>query len=105
MYRNELISEYDEGNTHGVYHSFVLNSNNHVTEEFTDTSYSQKVTDFYPQLDRDNVDDNPLSARSFALRSPLGEVETSDLKKSLTKESADLLLTSLGVEKTITIQR
>ena len=102
LYRNELISEYDEGNTHGVYHSFVLNSNNHVTEEFTDTSYSQKVTDFYPQLDRDNVDDNPLSARSFALRSPLGEVETSDLKKSITKESADLLLTSLGVEKTIT---
>ena len=102
LYRNELISEYDESNTHGVYHSFVLNSNNHVTEEFTDTSYSQKVTDFYPQLDRDNVDDNPLSAKSFALRSPLGEVETSDLKKSLTKETADLLLTSLGVEKTIT---
>ena len=48
-------------------------------------------------MDRDNIHDNPTSAKSFAKRSPLGEVITNDLKKSITKESTDTLLTSLGV--------
>ena len=57
----------------------------------------RNVVDLYPQLDRDNINDNPPSAKSFAKRSPLGEVVTNDLKKSITKESTDTLLTTLGV--------
>ena len=74
-----------------------MNSNNAIQNEFTNLEYSQNVTDLYPQLDRDNPNDDPNSAKTYALRSPIGEVQTDDLKKSITKESADLLLTSLSI--------
>ena len=101
IYRNEIIQEYIDGNQDGIYHLYVLNSNNAVSEEFVDTKYSQNVVDLYPQLDRDNVDDNPPPSRSFALRSPIGDVSTSDLKKSLTKESLDEFAIDFGVANTI----
>ena len=47
--------------------------------EFTGNKYSQKVVDLYPQLDKDNFNDNPPAAVSFAKRAPLGEVVTNDL--------------------------
>ena len=97
VYRNEIISEYTDGDSNGVYHIYALNSNNAIEEEFTNLEYSQNVTDLYPQLDRDNFNDDPNSATSYALRSPIGEVQTDDLKKSITRESANLLLTSLGI--------
>ena len=89
VYRREEIIPYVKDEQDGVYHLFVLNASNTITEQFTDSSYSQNVTDLYPQLDRDNVDDNPLSAVSFAKRYPVGSVVTNDLKSSLTKETID----------------
>lgn len=97
VYRNEIISEYSDGDSNGVYHIYTLNSNNAIQNEFTNLEYSQNVTDLYPQLDRDNPNDDPNSATTYALRSPIGEVQTDDLKKSITRESADVLLTSLGI--------
>ena len=97
VYRNEFISEYDDGEKNGIYHVYLLNANNAIQNEFTNLKYSQNVSDLYPQLDRDNPNDNPNSAKSYALRSPIGEVQTNDLKKSITKESIDSLLTTLGV--------
>jgi hypothetical protein len=97
IYRKEVISSYIEGVRDGIYHFFVLSSDRAVPTEFTNIKYSQNVVDFYPQLDRDNINDNPASAKSFAKRSPLGEVVTNDLKKSITRESTDTLLTKLGV--------
>ena len=49
-----------------------------MPEEFTDLKFSQNVVDLYPQLDRDNEDDNPRPATSFALRNPVGQVSTND---------------------------
>ena len=97
VYRNEIISEYNDGDSNGVYHIYTLNSSNAIQEEFTNLKYSQNVTDLYPQLDRDNFNDDPNSAKTYALRSPIGDVQTDDLKKSITRESADSLLTSLGI--------
>jgi hypothetical protein len=97
VYRNEVIKEYEDDNQTGIYHLYTLNANNQIQNEFTNLKYSQDVTNLYPQLDRDNENDNPNSTTSYALRSPIGEVATNDLKKSLTRESADLLLTSLGI--------
>ena len=102
VYRNEIIKEYEEGNKTGIYHLYTLNASNQIQEEFTDLEYSQDVTNLYPQLDRDNENDNPNSSTSYALRSPIGGVATNDLKKSLTRESADLLLTTLGIGRKIT---
>ena len=97
IYRNEVIKSYIEGVQDGIYHLYVLNANNAIDQEFTNLKYSQNVVDLYPQLDRDNINDTPTSAKSFATRSPLGQVVTNDLKKSITKESIDSLLTSFGV--------
>lgn len=95
-YRNEVITPYISGIQDGVYHIYTLSADKAVPEEFTNIKYSQNVVDLYPQLDRDNINDNPLPSKSFAKRSPIGEVVTNDLKKSITKESTDTLLTSLG---------
>ena len=76
---------------------YTLNANNAIQSQFTDLKYSQNVTDLYPQLDRDNVNANPNSSTTYALRSPLGEVQTDDLKKSITRETTNKLLTTLGI--------
>jgi len=96
VFRNEVIQEYIDGERDGIYHLYVANSGNTVSEEFTTLKYGQNVVDLYPQLDRDNVNDSPLSAKSYAKVSPLGEVVTNDLKKSITRETVDLLSTKLG---------
>jgi hypothetical protein len=96
-YRSEVITPYISGIQDGVYHIYTLSADKAVPDEFTNIKYSQNVVDLYPQLDRDNINDNPLPSKSFAKRSPIGEVVTNDLKKSITKESTDTLLTNLGV--------
>ena len=97
VYRNETISEYIPGNQDGIYHLYVLGADLSIPTEFTNSEYSQNVRDLYPQMDRDNPNDNPQSSKSFALRSPLGDVATNDLKKSLTRESVNTTLKTLGV--------
>lgn len=101
VYRNEVISPYVEGSQDGVYHLYVLNSSNKITNEFTNLEYSQSPVDLYPQLDRDNIEANPPSAKTFALRAPIGDTNTSDLKKSITRETIDKLSTTIGVGQTI----
>ena len=97
VYRSDVISDYKQNVQDGIYHLYVLNYSNSVPGEFSNYKYSQNIPDLYPQLDRDNVDDNPSSTKSFAKRSPLGDVVTNDLKKSLTRESLDLAIKKFGV--------
>ena len=96
VYRNETIVPYIEGIQDGIYHIFVIKADNTITEEFTDLKYSQSVVDLYPQRDRDNIEDNPQAAKSFAKRTPIGDVATNELKKSITRESVDQFLTDFG---------
>ena len=96
-YRNERISDYKEKTQDGIFHIYPLNSGNPISEEFTDSKYGQNVTDLYPQLDRDNPDDSPNATITFANRFPLGQVTTNDLKKSVTRETIDTLLTDIGI--------
>ena len=97
IYRIETLTPYIYNVQDGIYHAYVLNANNAVPNTFTDYKYSQSIVNLYPQKDPDNINDNPGSSRTFAKRAPLGEVVTSDLKKSVTRESLDLLVTKLGV--------
>ena len=101
IYRNEVIKQYIQGVQDGIYHLYVLNSSNAIETEFTDLKYSQNITDLYPQLDKDNTEDNPRSAKTYAKRSPLGEVVTNDISKSITRESVDKILSDFGVGKKI----
>ena len=90
-YRVEEISPFIENIRDGIYHLFCINGANAVPEEFTESSYNQPVEYFYPQLDRDNVRNNPESTTTFANRSPLGKVTINELQNSLTRESLDRL--------------
>ena len=97
LFRNTIVSEYIDGTQDGVYQVFALNASNPVEGEYSSTNYGQNVVDLYPQLDRDNVNENPQSSSSFAARSPLGQVVTNDPLKSLTRETNDKLMKSIGV--------
>ena len=101
VYRNEIVKEYIDGKQDGVYHLYILNADYKIPTEFTNYEYSQNVTNLYPQLDRDNADDNPRSASSYAVRSPLGKVVTNELKKSITRESTDSFAKVLGLGVTV----
>ena len=97
IYRRDIISQYEQNVSDGIYHLYVLNASNAVPEHFTDYEYEQNVTDLYPQQDRDNHVENPNAAKSFASRAPLGEVQTNDLKKSITRETNDILVKKFGI--------
>ena len=102
IFRSETVKEYIEDQQDGIFHLYGLKADIPIDEEFTDLKYSQNVTDFYPQLDRDNNDDSPNPASSYAVRSPLGKVNTNDLKKSVTRESANNVYNKLGKNLTVT---
>ena len=97
IYRSDVISSYKQNVQDGIYHLYVLNYDNAVPGEFSNYKYSQNIPDLYPQLDRDNWNDNPPASASFAKRSPLGDVITNDLKKSLTRETVDTAVKKFGI--------
>jgi len=101
VYRRETITPYIQGVQDGIYQLYILNASNSITDEFTNLEYGQNVVDLYPQLDRDNPNDNPSAAKTFAKRSPLGEVSTNDQKNSITRETVDRLVVDFGVGKRI----
>jgi hypothetical protein len=43
IYRNEVIQDYVDGERDGIYHLYVTNSGNAISEEFTDLKYSQNM--------------------------------------------------------------
>ena len=68
-----MITEFVEGIRDGIYHLFLVNGGNKVNETFTDRTYNQPIEDLYPQMDLDNIRDNPPSVVTFANRAPLGK--------------------------------
>ena len=101
IYRVETISNYIKDVQDGVFYLYVLNASNSIESEFTVDKFSQNVTDLYPQLDRDNDLENPPAANSYARRSPIGEVNTDDLKRSITRETIDKYNDSFGIGQKI----
>jgi hypothetical protein len=97
IYRNEVINEYKSGVSDGIYHLYVLNAKNAIPVEFVTSKYGQNVVNLYPQLDRDNTQDNPIPTKTFANRFPLGDVSTNDIKGSITRETTDSFLQDFGV--------
>ena len=101
VYRSEVISPYKEGIQDGIYHLFVLNGNNSAEGAFASRKYNQSIVDLYPQHDRDNLEDNPPEANTFAPATPIGSTITNDLKKSITRETANRFLSTFNVSNTI----
>ena len=63
--------------------------------------YHDHILNLYPEYDRDNVDDNPPEATSFAKRFPIGDVVTNDLKKSITRETTNKFIESFDISSTV----
>ena len=104
IYRTELITPYIEGVQDGIYHLFVLNADNAMTDasnQFDTDKFNQNIVNLYPEYDRDNINDNPPQANSFAKRFPIGEVVTNDLQKSITRETANKFTESFDVSNKI----
>jgi len=97
IYRSRVLSNWVKDESDGVYLLEVTAADYAPPTEFTDQKYSQQVSDFYPQLDRDNVRKNPPAALSFARRDPVGRVETNSLLNSVTREAIDKFSTNWGV--------
>ena len=95
IYRNDVISEYIKDERDGIYHLYILNANYAPVNTFTDSKFTQTPVDLYPQLDRDNIDSNPKSAKTYAKRAPIGDTATNDLKKSITRETIDIFLPTI----------
>lgn len=102
IYRKETISPYIYQVQDGIYQLYLLNFDNAIEEEFTNDRYSQRISDFYPQYDKDNINDNPPAANTYAKRSPIGAVVTNDLKNSVTRETIDKFTLDFGLGFTIT---
>ena len=97
VYRSTVLKPYVKDETDGVYLLEVLASDYTPPGEFTDQNYSQQVSDFYPQLDRDNVRKNPPAMKSFARRAPLGKVDSNNILNSSTREAIDKFAQNFGV--------
>ena len=97
VYRSTVLKPYVKDETDGVYLLEVLASDYTPPGEFTDQNYSQQVSDFYPQLDRDNVRKNPPAMKSFARRAPLGKVDSNNILNSSTREAIDKFSQNFGV--------
>ena len=104
IYRTEVIEPYIKDVQDGIYHLFLVNGSNSLVDpssEFTGLKYNQSVVNLYPELDRDNVNDNPQPTTSFAKRSPIGEVVSNDLKKSITRETTDKFLSGFDASYSV----
>ena len=89
VYDVEQVREYIAGEQDGVYFLTALDaSNKPVITPYNVNNYafSQSPTNLYPQLDRDNGNDNPKASISYALPNPIGEVVINDPKDSITRE-------------------
>ena len=101
LYRSEVIQQHNPGISDGIYHFNVLCSDNKIIEEFDNLNYLPDIERFFPQLDRDNVLANPDAAKSFAKRSPIGDVAVDDPENSITRETIDKIAVVSGYGRTV----
>jgi hypothetical protein len=92
IYRSNAIQEYVENAQDGIYYLTVLNaSSSPLPEPFTHLNFSQPIKNLYSQIDKDNPNEDPDSASSFALPTPLGQVVVDDPQNSITKKTLESL--------------
>lgn len=92
IYRSNTIQEYVESEQDGIYYLTILNSSNSpITSPFTHLNFSQPIKNLYSQIDKDNPNEDPEAAFSFALSSPLGQVVVNDPQHSITKKTLESL--------------
>ena len=95
-----VVQEYKKDIEDGVY-ELTLRSylRTPTVSPFSTASnrFGQDLFDLIPAVDLDNPQDDPQSATSYAVRDIIGNVETNDPSKSITKEGIESLIENLGV--------
>ena len=98
VYRSQEVQKYVPGEQDGIYHLLLTNSSNSPTvTPFDDLSYSQPITNLYPQTNRDNPTSDAKSAKSFAVADPIGQVVINEPQRSITRETLEKQITSSGL--------
>ena len=100
VYRIEESQNYVAGQQDGVYYLTLVNASNSPTvSPFTEDSFSQPVTNLFPQTNRDTPKSDPDESRCFASSDLIGEVVIDDPQHSITKETTNLMVrdTDVGV--------
>ena len=100
IYRSQEVRRQSQNAQDGIYHLINLNASNApAASQFSDESFSQRITDLYPQQDRDNPSSDPEAAKSYATSYTIGKVVTNNLKNSITKETLDkfIIQNNIGV--------
>ncbi len=100
------VSEYKKhvpGQQDGVYHLTCLDTSIAPTiTPFDSLKFSQPVQNLFPELDRDNLNDDPAAAESFVREEQIGKVVINDTRKSLTKKVIHNFLRENGIGIAIT---
>jgi len=97
IYKTEEIQDYIPNSRDGVYHLTIIDSSSSPTvNPFTDLKFSQPLKNLYPQLDRDNPENNPNKTRTFALPTPIGLTEIDNPQNSLTREVIENTISSFN---------
>ena len=97
IYRSKQVQEYIQNQQDGIYYLTVLNSSNKPNvSPYNDLKLSQSLRYLYQQIDRDNPNEDPESAKSFALPDPIGQVTINNAQNSITKETLDGFLSDSG---------
>jgi hypothetical protein len=103
VYDVQTINEYINGEQDGVYHLSIINSANEPKvfpfnrDEY---AFSQPVTNYYPQVDRDNPVTKAPSSSCYALSNVIGQVVINDPKNSITGETLEDMLGQVGTAVT-----
>ena len=105
VYNSEQIREYVSGEQDGIYYlTLVDGSNTPPVAPFNTKrySFSQPITNLYPQYDRDNPNSDPKASISYALPNTIGEVVIDDPKTSVTRETVEKIYNDRKVGTGIT---
>ena len=90
VYRIFEHRKYIQGDQDGIYYLTIVNASNKPTiAPFREESFSQPVSNLFPQTQRDNPTSDPESAICHARSSLIGRVDINDPRKSITRETVD----------------
>ncbi len=88
VYSAKESQDYIAGKQDGVYYLTVVNASNKPTvTPFKSESFSQPLTQLFPQTNRDTPDSDPLETKSFAVPETIGKVVVDNTQNSVTKET------------------
>ena len=96
---SDSIQEFKSGSQDGIYDVTLRSYTSQPTvSPFSTTTYQfgQDEVDIFPQLDLDNPVDDPDAAVSYAVRDVIGDVETNDPHRSITREGLNSFLSDVG---------